>query len=46
MQLWVLAGLKFVGQAGGLAIQLRVDVAFLSPKYAGQARSLETQARF
>lgn len=46
MQLWVLAGLKLVGQAGRLEIQPRVDVAFLSPKSTGQASSLETQARF
>lgn len=46
MQLWVLAGLKLVGQASRLEIQLRVDVAFLSPKSTAQVSSLETQARF
>ena len=38
-QLWVLAGLKLVGQADRLEIRLTVDVAFLSPKPTGSENS-------
>jgi hypothetical protein len=37
---------NFIGQASRLEIQVRVDVAVLSPKSAGQASRLETQAEF
>ena len=39
--LWALANLKFVGQAGSLEIQIRIDVAIVSPKFTGQANRLK-----
>lgn len=46
MGLWSLAGSKFVGQACSLKIQVRFDVALLSPISAGQASRPEAQAGF